>query len=78
MLSLYKGDVAELERYLAADVDLSAYDYDRRTALHVASSCGNVETVKFLLDNGANPNAIDDLGNTPLSDATRGATKSKR
>jgi glutaminase len=70
--------LAELRRFAAAGVDLSAPDYDRRTALHVASSCGNVEAVKFLLDNGANPNTIDDLGNTPLSDALRGATKAKR
>lgn len=73
-----QGDLSELKRFLDAGVDLSAPDYDRRTALHVASTCGNVEAVKFLLENGANPNAVDMLGNTPLSDALRGATKAKR
>lgn len=31
-------------------VDLSLFDYDRRTALHLAASEGHAEVVKFLLN----------------------------
>jgi len=35
--------------------DVNNMDYDRRTALHIASSEGQTECVKFLLESGANP-----------------------
>ena len=36
------------------------------TALHWAAFCGDVEWVKVLLGAGADPNATDNAGNTPL------------
>ena len=34
-------------------------DYDNRTPLHIASSVGDLEAVKLLLWNKADPNALD-------------------
>lgn len=36
------------------------------TLLHVAAQCGDVESIKLLLANGADPNAVDVLKRTPL------------
>jgi 60kDa lysophospholipase len=58
-------------------------DYDKRTALHLASSEGHVETVKFLLSlveesdekidsQYVNVSAIDRFGTTPLRNAIDG------
>lgn len=35
----------------------SVIEIDKRTVLHYAAEQGNLEIVKFLLQNGANPNA---------------------
>lgn len=40
------------------------------TALHVAAATGQVEVVRWLVDNGADVNAITLVGDTPLSFAT--------
>jgi len=73
-----RGDIEELKWFLDAGMDFSTADYDNRTAVHVAANLGHIECVKFLLENGALPNATDVMGNTPLSDAMRGATDAKR
>ncbi len=39
---------------------------DEATALHYATSAGNLESVKLLIAAGADPNATDDKGQTPL------------
>ncbi|PKI45435.1 hypothetical protein CRG98_034240 [Punica granatum] len=44
-------------------------DYDKRTALHLASSEGCTEVVELLLREGADVNSTDRWGRTPLSDA---------
>ena len=46
-------------------------DYDRRTALHVASSEGHLDVIKFLLARGAKINRSDRWGGSPLDDAHR-------
>ncbi len=58
------------------DTQWCAYNHhanDGRTALHVAALHAQVEAVKLLLDAGANPNAADKDGNTPLMLAASGA-----
>ena len=37
-----------------------------RTPLHVAIALGHAHLVPLLLDHGADPNAVDDEGRTPL------------
>lgn len=39
------------------------------TPLHLASLHGHLEIVEFLLDNGADPNMLDDWRCTPLHNA---------
>lgn len=50
---------------------INAYDYDGRTALGIAASEGNLEAVKYLVDNGANIKHRDSRGNNALDDAIR-------
>jgi len=49
--------------------DIDAKDDDEQTALHKAAMFGHAETVKVLLDHGANFNKRDSNGNTPLHGA---------
>ena len=51
---------------LARGVDANIRDNDERTPLHVASGYGKLEIVRLLLDHGANVDAMDAVGQTPL------------
>lgn len=71
-----EGDNAELASALHAGTDLSASDYDIRTALHLAATEGHAKTVQFLVDNAKESgtlekvvSAADRWGGTPLGDA---------
>lgn len=46
-------------------------DYDRRTALHIAASEGNLKVCKSLVAKGAKINRSDRWGGSPLDDAHR-------
>ncbi|KAK4418636.1 Integrin-linked protein kinase [Sesamum alatum] len=50
-------------------VNTNLADYDKRTALHLASCEGCTEIVILLLERGADVNSMDRWGRTPLSDA---------
>ena len=50
-------------------VSLDEGDYDNRTPLHVAVAAGQIEAVKYLLNQGANINPQDRWNSTPLNDA---------
>ncbi|MFK0573001.1 glutaminase [Endozoicomonas sp.] len=65
------GDVSCIRRLLARDVDLNMFDYDKRTALHIAASEGKEEVVSFMLAHGARADFKDRWGNTALDDARR-------
>lgn len=45
---------------------ISAKDYRKRTALHLAAEGGIAEMVKMLIGKGADVTSIDKLGRTPL------------
>lgn len=68
-----KGDMVQVKDRVTAKtkdrVNLNTTDYDRRTGLHLAASEGHTDIVKFLVSKGANVNAIDRWGHTPLSEA---------
>lgn len=46
-------------------------DYDRRTALHIAASEGQLAICQFLVSKGARYNRVDRWGGSPLDDAHR-------
>lgn len=50
-------------------MNLEEGDYDNRTPLHLASSGGHLECIKFLLSIGVDVNPKDRWGATPLNDA---------
>eukprot|EP00004_Rigifila_ramosa_P011933 TRINITY_DN255_c0_g1_i1.p1 TRINITY_DN255_c0_g1~~TRINITY_DN255_c0_g1_i1.p1 ORF type:complete len:1315 (+),score=323.10 TRINITY_DN255_c0_g1_i1:52-3996(+) len=69
------GDVAELRELYKLSGRVNHVDYDRRTPLHLTASEGHAEATLFLLENGADVNAVDRFGNTPLLDAVRSGKK---
>ncbi|CAK9134415.1 unnamed protein product [Ilex paraguariensis] len=64
-----KGDKGGVIQELEKGVEPNLADYDKRTALHLASSEGCTEVVVLLLEKGADVNSTDRWGRTPLSDA---------
>ncbi|PVU90679.1 hypothetical protein BB561_004773 [Smittium simulii] len=62
-----KSTTSELIQMIQDGLSIVVTDEARRTALHVACSVGNLEAVELLLKLGADPNAIDIRGNTPLT-----------
>jgi ankyrin repeat protein len=66
------GDLAGLESLLQKRVDLDSRDSAGRTALMLATLHGQVGTAVALLGHGADPNAADARGTTPLEAARAG------
>ncbi|MCO5614651.1 hypothetical protein L7F22_068935 [Adiantum nelumboides] len=63
-------DEAAVERLLQEDPSLvSAQDYDKRTALHVAAFFNRLSVAENLIRHKAPINATDRWGNSPLADA---------
>ncbi|KAL7462679.1 hypothetical protein ACHAXS_003053 [Conticribra weissflogii] len=66
------GDLSAVQAHVRGEFDnVNFRDYDRRTALHVASSEGHLDVVKFLVAKGAKINRSDRWGGSPLDDAHR-------
>jgi Amt family ammonium transporter len=69
---------AKLESLQMSGVDLSAADYDGRTALHLAVSEGHTGIVLWLLQTGdCAVNVVDRMHHTPLDDALNSAGAQK-
>ena len=65
------GNLDQVARLIENQVSLNAHDYDKRTALHLASCEGRIEVVKHLISLGADVTARDRFGNSALDDAIR-------
>ena len=66
------GNLQAVKDYIEKSfANVNFRDYDRRTALHVASSEGHLDVVKYLVMKGANINRSDRWGGSPLDDAHR-------
>ncbi|MFT3712366.1 MAG: ankyrin repeat domain-containing protein [Archangium sp.] len=60
------GKVETLEKLAKMALDFEATDSRGYSALHFAAQGGKLESVRWLLEHGANPNHLDRFGNTPL------------
>ncbi|KAL2644033.1 hypothetical protein R1flu_011620 [Riccia fluitans] len=67
--AVVRGNHELLRRLVEAGVNLSAADYDHRTALHLAAAEGSFLCTKLLLESGADVFAQDRWGRTPLDEA---------
>lgn len=73
-----EGDVALLERLLGSDPGAVARGGRSGAALVQAARCARLDTVRFLLDRGADPNAAQEDGETPLLAALRDLSSTGR
>ena len=60
------GDVAEVKRLLSEGEDVNEITIAEQTLLHVAAEWGHTEMCVLLLNAGADIEAQDDWGDTPL------------
>ena len=70
----------QVVRYLVekADVDIEETDYFDRTPLHIASCYGKTDVVIYLVTKGANKNALNKFGRTPLDVVCNGLWNYKK
>lgn len=67
--AVMSGDKRKLDVLKSYGADLSASNYDYRTALHIACCEGNEEVAKHLLLNGVSVHVRDRADRTPLMEA---------
>jgi ankyrin repeat protein len=73
-----EGDILDLARSLLEHcTDVNIRTTDGWTLLHAAAVWGRLEVARLLLDNGANPNAVNKDGETPLNLVPRGTYNSQ-
>jgi ankyrin repeat protein len=66
LFAAQQGDIESARMLLAAGADVNESTPEEGTALVIASASGHEKLALFLLENGANPNAKDGFGVTPL------------
>jgi ankyrin repeat protein len=72
-LAVYADDVELVRLYLDQGIPIEGYPqrgvhaYTGGTSLHVAAISGSLRSAEVLLQSGADPSAIDDRGNSPLT-----------
>ena len=70
-----KNNFGSLARLLCSFHDVNITDSRDRTPLHAACTAGCEQSAEILLKEGANFNAVDKFGNTPLIEAANGKCK---
>lgn len=60
------GEMTRLQELLKLNVDLETGDGSGNGALHIALKNGQIDCAKLLIENAANPNALDGASRTPL------------
>merc|ERR1719397_671789 len=72
LYSATTGDVTALRRFHGQGYNMAMWDYDKRTAVHLASAEGHLECVRFLVETcRVSPAVRDRWGFTPLVEAHR-------
>ena len=61
--------IETLKELVKLGCSVSNTDKQGRTALHYAVDLENEDIIKFLIQNGANPNTKDETGSSPLDEA---------
>ena len=78
---LSRGDKGEhpeqIQRLLELEADVNIRNYKEKTALHYAAKAGFTKVMNLLLENGADVDASDREGETPLFDAINSTIKNK-
>jgi hypothetical protein len=64
-----EGDAATMAALFAHGVPLDTREPNGETLLHIAARLGRVDVMAFLASHGADPNAEDRHGDTPLDEA---------
>ena len=68
-----EGELAKVQAYIAAGLNVNCADYALRTPLHIAESEGNAEAAALLVAHGANVDARDRWGDSPATTPRKGA-----
>ena len=65
----------EIQRLLALGADINIQNYKGKTGLHYAAKAGFLNVINLLIENGADLDALDNDGETPLFEAIRSTIK---
>ena len=71
LMSSSIGDLNSIIVLESKGLDLNKFDYDGRTALHLACSEGHLEIVEYLIKKGVNTEIIDRWDNKPIDDINK-------
>ncbi len=71
LMSASIGDLNSIIILESKGVDLNSYDYDKRTALHLACSECHINIIEYLLKKKVDKKVVDRWNNTPMDDLNK-------